>query len=107
MEGASLGLAHNLLRSSSVIMGDGRNALQQSGKGGPRSCAPVQPRYLLNERNERPRVDGRRTSIRQFDRRTDRRRLRYQRQVAINPASAAAKFSVVPSMVAFRYWAKT
>jgi hypothetical protein len=44
-------------------MGDCCNALQQSSKGGPRSCAPDQPRYLLNERNERPRVDGRRTSI--------------------------------------------
>ena len=44
--------------SSSVVMGDGREALQQSSKSGPRSCAPALPRDLLNERNERPRVDG-------------------------------------------------
>jgi hypothetical protein len=56
-------------------MGDGREALQQSSKGSPRSCAPVQPRDLLYERNERPRINGRRTSLGQFGRRTDRRRL--------------------------------
>jgi hypothetical protein len=56
-------------------MDDGRKALRQGGKRGPRSRSPIQPRDLLNERNERPRVDGRRTSKGQFGRRTDRRRL--------------------------------
>jgi hypothetical protein len=80
-------------------MGDCCNALQESCKRGPRRCSPVQPCDLLNECNQRPRVDGRRSSIGQFGRRTDGRRW-YQRQAAINRASAAAKFSVVPSVVA-------
>jgi hypothetical protein len=80
-------------------MGDGRKALQQSSKGGPRGRSPIQPRDLLNERNQRPRVDGRRASIRQLGRRTDRRGW-YQRHAAISPASAAAKFRGVPSMAA-------
>jgi hypothetical protein len=80
-------------------MGDGRKAFQQSSKGGPRSCAPVQPRDLLNERNQRPRVDGLGTSIGQFGWRTDRRRF-VPTTCGNEPASAEAKFSVVPSMVA-------
>ena len=60
---------------SPVVVGDGREALQQSSKRGPRSCSPIQPRDLLDERNERPGVDGRRTTIGQFSRRSDRRGL--------------------------------
>src|SRR5580700_7990611 len=68
--GATLGL-----RSSSVVMSDGRKSLQQSSKCGPRSGAPVQPRDLPNERNERPCVDGRGASIGQFGRRSNGRGL--------------------------------
>ena len=74
-------------------MGDGRKALQQSRKRGPRSRAPIQPRDILDKRNERPGADGRRTSVGQFGRRTDRRR-----HAAISPASAETKFSPIPSM---------
>ena len=42
-----------LLGSSSAVMGDGREALQQSSKRGPGSCSPIQPRDLLNERGHR------------------------------------------------------
>src|ERR1700729_2695501 len=56
-------------------MGNCREALQQSSKRGPRGCSPIQACDLLNECNERPRVDSCLTSIRQFGRRTDRRRL--------------------------------
>jgi len=40
-----------------------------------RETAPIQPRDLLNERNERPGVDGRRTIIGQFGRRSGCHRL--------------------------------
>ena len=48
-----------LLASSSVIM----VARPSNSELGPRSCSPIRPRDLLDERNERPRVDGRRSIV--------------------------------------------